>query len=271
MSLAEIAKKGVGVPKPTVFSFKDTDQKAQSIILDCSVSINTNVSSKVTLNPVEEGFDVTDHIVKNPLKLKISGVISESPPTPLLNVSSALTGRFVTSKIPPTLGISSGFLNAAASAGIRLNVGGIYDAFTSGGQQEGTIMGILGERKQIDFDYPKRMMRALIEMCNLGIVISAQTNFNDKNYVNMVIQNASFSQTAAFSDSLKFELDCVQIRVVKSKKYNKLKPKTESTVADDASSSAADEANNGSVTKKEPATSVVKRISDWAAKKFFGG
>lgn len=263
MSLEEIAKKGMGIPKPTVFTFTDTDSQSQSIVLDCTISINTSVSTKVTQHPVESGFDVSDHIIRNPLQLKISGVISESPPAPLFNVINAIAGRAVLSKIPETTGLSIPFVTTALSAGVKLGVGNKLDE-GGGYEGSGTILGILGERKQFDFDYPKRMMRAMIEMCNLGIVISVETNFNSKNYTSMVIRNANFSQTSRFSDSLKFDLDCTEIRVV-STKTNKinLENKTEGTVSDPAGSSAAEEAENGTKSKQKASTGWGKRIFNY--------
>lgn len=264
MSLMEIAKKGIGIPKPTVFTFIDTDSQSQSIILDCTISINTSASTKVTQHPVESGFDISDHIIRTPLQLKISGVISESPPAPLFNIVKALSGRAVLSKIPETTGLSIPFVTTALSSGVSLGVGESLDQGLKSEDNSGTILGILGERKHFDFDYPKKMMRAMIEMCNLGIVISVETNFNSKNYTSMVIRNASFSQTSRFSDSLKFDLDCTEIRIVSTKTTNTdVNTKTEGNVSDPAGSSAAEEAINGTKPKQKASTGWLKRIFNY--------
>jgi len=51
--------------------------------LDVIVSESVNTSSTITSNPVENGSDVNDNIVINPMTFSISGIISDTKVAPL--------------------------------------------------------------------------------------------------------------------------------------------------------------------------------------------
>jgi len=245
-------KKALGIPSPTVFSFTDTNGTKQTIVLDCTIKIATSTTSKVTNFPVERGFDVSDHIIRNPLQLKIEGCISEAPTKTFYNIFKGIFQYGLESIAPPNTGISNAFVQQAVASGIALGIGGAIDS-TNPTYGEGTIMGILQERKYYDFDYPKRMMRALLEMSKQGIVIDVETYFNKTDYKSMVIRQANFTQDAKIADSLNFNLDCVEMRVVDTKvTENVAISKTEGTVKDPASTQVQDEVDKSFVIKKKP-------------------
>jgi len=52
------------------------------IELDIIVSESTNTSSTITSNPVENGSDVNDNIIINPMTFSISGIISDTKVAP---------------------------------------------------------------------------------------------------------------------------------------------------------------------------------------------
>lgn len=250
----EQIKKALGIPSPTVFSFVDTNGKEQKIVLDCTIKIGTATSSKVTNFPVERGFDITDHMVRNPLQLKIEGCVSEAPTKTLFNIFKGLTQFGLQSVAQPNTGLSNAFVQQAVSSGIALRIGAALDT-RDPTFQEGTIMGILQSRKYYDFDYPKRMMRALLELSKQGIIINIETYFNKTDYKSMVIRAANFAQDAVIADSLKFTLDCVEIRVVDTKVIeNVIVQKTEGTVKDPASTQVQEEVDSGYKKTKRPAS-----------------
>ena len=215
-------KKSLGVPHPTTIEFVDLDGEPCTLVFDCTTDINTTASNKVTQFPIESGrFTVSDHTIKNPLKLTLKGVISESPPTPLYNIGKAAIARGTTALKPNSkTAAGNAFLQAAVASGIALGVGVGVDrisntTYTDEGQ--GTIMSQLQDRKQFDFTYPKRAMIALKQLSDYGLPITVRTFFNDSMYEGMVIESVSFNQGAKGGDSLFFNMNLVKVQVVEVK------------------------------------------------------
>lgn len=52
------------------------------IELDVIISETTNTSSTITSNPVENGSDVNDNIIMNPMTFSISGIVSDTKVSP---------------------------------------------------------------------------------------------------------------------------------------------------------------------------------------------
>lgn len=89
-------------------------QNSSTVIqLDCSLKENHSRDSTPTKFPVENGTDVSDHIIISPFDLDITGIITD---TPIGGVKQLLmeAGAVLTSKLVPPVGI------VAASAGIAL-------------------------------------------------------------------------------------------------------------------------------------------------------
>ena len=70
------------------------------IELDIIVSETTNTSSIITSNPVENGSDVNDNIIINPMTYSISGIVSDTKVAPLggLNTPDSFAGESTPSK-----------------------------------------------------------------------------------------------------------------------------------------------------------------------------
>lgn len=50
-----------------------------SLIVEATLSENHEASSKVTLFPIENGFEISDHIINEPQRVTIEGFISDTP------------------------------------------------------------------------------------------------------------------------------------------------------------------------------------------------
>lgn len=74
------------------------DEATELLEFDASLQENHNASFETTQHPVEQGSDVSDHRRKLPLKLTITGVVSNTP-LKLFNFG----GGAVDGKLPDTL------------------------------------------------------------------------------------------------------------------------------------------------------------------------
>jgi hypothetical protein len=77
-----------------------------SIILDATVKESFSAPSEVTQHPVEEGPDISDHIILRPQKLTIEGIITETPFS--LRSQAAGIASTVASQIGMGLGKAAG-------------------------------------------------------------------------------------------------------------------------------------------------------------------
>lgn len=66
-----------------------------TIELDVIINETTNTSSMITSNPVENGSDVNDNIIINPMTFSITGIISDTKVAPLggLNTINQISSR----------------------------------------------------------------------------------------------------------------------------------------------------------------------------------
>lgn len=62
-----------------IYSKKYKKTKIDTIELDALISEDHKYSSKVTDYPVEDGTIISDHIVNEPVKLMIQGIVSDTP------------------------------------------------------------------------------------------------------------------------------------------------------------------------------------------------
>ena len=251
--LAKIAKKSFGVPSPTSISFTDIDGERRTIILDCTSSIKTSVTNKVTMFPVElSGNSISDHSISNPLKLTIQAMVSESPTKPLINLFNAASGLILSNAAQPNTGLSNGYVQNAIKAGISLGFGALldtgntkYEAYNG----EATVMSILQDRKNYDFTYPKRAMLALKQIADKSMPLTIRTFFNDSLYENMMIQNLDFDQSGQDGDSLVFSMALVQVTTVTTETKSG-KKKSEANSKDPNNSGVPDEKTKGQRNKK---------------------
>ncbi len=160
--------------------------------LDASLNESHERSSIITDHEIEDGSQINDHIRKNPEKLIITGLVSDSP----LSIIGALVGTGIsTLQGGVDQLIPGGFGSAAAvAAGVGL------------GSLAGTITG--SPRKASDtFKY-------LEELWELGTVFTVVTAL--RQYDKMAIENLITPRNSLVGGSLEFTISMKKIRIVKS-------------------------------------------------------
>jgi hypothetical protein len=147
--------------------------------LDASLSENHVRSAEVTENEVEDGVVISDHVRLSPRTLNIEGFISSVPVSVLgLGVST-----------DDILGTAKDFLQSNESSG-----------FT------GLVKNAVRTPKEA-YDYLDDLMEKRIPFS----VVTAL-----KRYENMIITNLSAPRSASNGDSLYFNIELKQIKIVKS-------------------------------------------------------
>lgn len=68
-----------------LFGKKYDQSRVGDVFLDATLSETHQYTAKITSYPLEDGRDVSDHIIKDPPELQISGIVSDTP----LNILSA--------------------------------------------------------------------------------------------------------------------------------------------------------------------------------------
>jgi hypothetical protein len=66
-------------------------KKIGSLAIDCVVDENITLSTNVTTAPIETGESVTDHAFNEPLKLSVTGIVSDSDPARALQNATTTT------------------------------------------------------------------------------------------------------------------------------------------------------------------------------------
>lgn len=60
-------------------AFRENKSDMDLLLIDATITRTTNYENEMTMFPVEEGNDVTDHIRTKPIIMNIDGIISETP------------------------------------------------------------------------------------------------------------------------------------------------------------------------------------------------
>lgn len=100
-----------------------------SIVLDATVSEDYSAPIEITTHPVEEGSDISDHVILRPQKLKIEGKITETP----FDIGSQAAG--VVSSVAASIGQSLGGAlgGVLATAGAAKTLAGVLKPKSAAG------------------------------------------------------------------------------------------------------------------------------------------
>lgn len=88
------------------------ENKLATVELDIVVSEGVTTSSTITENPVEQGADVTDHIITNAMTFTMTGMVSD---TPVKFLGGLLEGQSLISAERPTVKAWDELLNLQAT------------------------------------------------------------------------------------------------------------------------------------------------------------
>jgi len=180
--------------KPVKASIETTDDGNETIIipLDASLSESHTRDSQVTRNPIEDGSTVSDHVMLNPIKLTIEGLISDSP----VSIIQSAVGTAVSS--------ASQLANSA--------IGGLGGAVAGN-----SVGGALGSLAGLLTGTPRDPKDAFNELENIWKkrrpikIITAL-----KKYENMILTNLNVPRNAQIGKSLRFSATLEEIKIVKS-------------------------------------------------------
>lgn len=162
-------------PKPVVFFAQGLvgEGDRELLILDASISETHTSTLKATTHPVEDGSNIGDHLILNPLALSIEGIVSDSPFTLAAAAVGAVAGL-------PSMALG-GKVGAAGTAlasfaGSRLIAGSTKKSVTA----YNALMG--AQRRKVLFK-----------------VVTGLTT-----YFNMVLENLNTTRVSANSKSFRF-------------------------------------------------------------------
>lgn len=230
---------------PTAIILKDSNGNDKEFLLDATIRITTSLSAKATSYPVEGGGTISDHVQPEPLRLELTGVLSESPSGFLLDLATSVVRRNATTLLT-NKGLSGTFTSLALAAGLAAVKEGLG---SSDPEEPADYVKLLTDRSQFDSDYPKKAMQGMISMFNDGKPFNIRTYFSDVVYRNMVATSLTFPQDSAVGDSLKFSMSCVKITVANSE-VDKTLGVSELKASDPAGSSNAPEKDLGALDGK---------------------
>lgn len=153
-------------------------------LLEVEVTTNEahNKESTVTTNPLESDGVVSDHIIKNPWEISITGLISDTPLYDYQRFVAQSYGNALSSVLPPL-----GIIEAAV-------------AYKSAYAQKNVQKRSLGAYKSLV---------ALLESSSMFTLIT-----NYQRYANMVLKALSFPRDAQTSTVCAFTLSMTQIELV---------------------------------------------------------
>lgn len=192
MALLSILASKVGQSVQSRTLFQEADKKSKEMVdlllVDATITRTTNYENEMTMFPVEDGPDITDHIRTKPITMNIDGIISQTP----LSIE-AQKASLVTSGVAGANKAIGGFKGASALVGAA---GGKLGAklFQSGGD-------------------PASQGRNILESCILEKKLLTIVVGNKK-LDNMVMTRLSIPEDNQVGRALKFSCSFQQIRVV---------------------------------------------------------
>lgn len=193
-----------------IFGREKFRTQLDSLVVDVTEILDTSLSASISDNPIEakKNSSVTDHIVIDPLKLSISGYITESPSNDLLNNLESIAGG-VTGGLLGQLGANSK-IGGAGLIGTGLGA-------ALGSRIPGALAGFQGERAEF---YARAVMKDLMRIMREKKPFIIKTFFfptddqENNIYTNMVIESLNFPQTFREGRGLRFSLTARQLKLV---------------------------------------------------------
>jgi len=156
--------------------------------LDASLQENHARQATVSQSPIENGSNIADHITLSPIKLSLTGIISDTPLTLISSLVGTGVGA-VTDVVGDSLG---GIGKTAAAAGVG-SIGGL----------------VQGTPKK-----PEDAFKYLEELYENRVPFTVVTKL--KRYENMVIASLNVPRNAQIGKGLQFSLEMEQVTIVQS-------------------------------------------------------
>jgi len=176
-------------------------KKAQvgTMQLDASVSEEHTRESKITQHPIEDGSNISDHVTLTPKRVRIQGVISDSPISFLATALGTAIGASTSAVQNSFTGGASGILASIASRAAALGLG--------------SIAGLAADKTrtpEVCFQYLDELWQKRERFTRFTII----TVLN--RYDNMIIQSLTFPRNSIIGKALHFTITAEEVTVVSS-------------------------------------------------------
>ena len=224
-------------------AFRENGSDEDILLVDATIQRTTSYENDITMFPVENGPDITDHIRTKPITMQIDGVISNTPLSVEAQKAALVTsgGSFVNKTI-------GGFKGASAAVGAG--------------------SGKLGSKLFDNGGSPAELARKKLE----GLIFNRapiRISVGKKILDNMVMTRLSIPEDNQTGQAFKFSATFQQIRIVTGQTViiEKIAQKSAHTAAKktDLGAQATTEV------KKEQRTSILKNLSNKVFGLFGGG
>lgn len=162
-----------------------------TILIDALDEENFTAGAETTTNPVEDGADITDHIILKPTTLSIKGVVTATP----FGLASSIAGA--TSSVASSIGAGLG----SALGNVTKAVGGVASA-VGGGLAGKSLAGLLGQEGDRNLEDVVNAFRSIRDSKKL---VTIQTGL--QLYTDYVLTNFSVSRDKTTGGSIRVSLD----------------------------------------------------------------
>lgn len=189
------------------------DGKTSAMVLDAMVKEDYTAEAEPTNHPVEDGADITDHVILRPRTLQIEGIVTETPfnvldsfvNTAVQTVSSTI-GRAIQRKV------GGGAFGAVASS----RIGGLAGKSLAGllkSESDNRLNGVLQELKAV------RDSRAPIT------IVTGLTQYD-----NFILRSFTVSRDQSSGKSMRVSLSFIEVIKATAKTVKVPVPKVKSAV-----------------------------------------
>ena len=162
------------------------DENGELLEIDATISEDHKASAQATTHEIEDGSDISDHIVKKGITLSLTGIISDDP----INIYSTM------------LGTASGITGSL--------IGGKSGAIATGviGKIGGSVMQNLQGKPS------KSAHDIMLQIYEEGLICSVITGL--ATYTNLILEDYSAPRTEETQRSLKFTAKFRQVVIANS-------------------------------------------------------
>lgn len=167
---------------------RPTRAQVGAMQLDASLSENHQRNATISQSPIEDGSNIADHVTVDPIRLSITGLISDSPLSILNSIVGAGLGT-ITSQVGDALG---GIGRAAAAAGL-----GSVASLATGNPRK-----------------PEDSFKYLEELYDNRVPFTVITAL--RKYDDMVIKSLTVPRNASVGKGLQFTMELEQVIIVQS-------------------------------------------------------
>lgn len=190
--------------------FTTRDKKIGSIVVDVTTNEKHHLGAKATTHPVEQGSNISDHVILDPVELTIAGVISNHPLKPPAGVDIELK-EFKWQTTGPGGLVGSVLPSAGILGTLTTGITGAFGLNEKGAQAQGYA---------IEFDRMRDSFSEFLGLFEARSPVTIITTLRD--YENMILENLDVDQEASNANTLVFTCSAKQITITTTQKADAL-------------------------------------------------